>query len=267
MSFRFYDHPAGVESPSVTSLLGGISEERLYNWRLRNALKYVKDNNIDLSERKAVDITFDIVQDLSVIEADQGKWIHLLAEFYFAGRPTDILYEPHSLLELIPDAVHNVLLTKDTLKILEKNFYKFIASIGKYTVIESEKEIHGVLDGPNGEPGYFSGTIDTILQQIKAIILLDFKSGRDTYDNHVAQVAAYGYGYNNEQKMLGNPIKVTDLWVVRLGRTENAEPFHILKIKGQYALRGLQLFHTSLNLWYQRSGRWGDIMPSKEEEF
>ena len=56
MAFRFYQHPAGVDAPSVTSLLGGVGEERLYNWRLRNALRFMYENDIQLSGRKDIDM-------------------------------------------------------------------------------------------------------------------------------------------------------------------------------------------------------------------
>ena len=266
MGFRFYNHPAGVEAPSVTSLLGGVGEERLYNWRLKNALKYIKDENIDLSVPKAVEMVFDIVQDLSIVEADLGKWLHVYAEFYFAGKPTDILYDRAVLSSIITDLEHDVLYKRDTLEIMERNFLKFIASLGQYKVIASEEEVHADMDGPLGLPAYYSGKLDTILQQNRRNALLDFKTSWQAYDNHAAQVAAYGYGWNNDQKMMGGTDLVNALWVVTIGRTKNAKPFNITIITGDHAKRALELFRTALNLWYLRSGRWGDILPPKNDE-
>ena len=266
MAFRFYQHPAGVDAPSVTSLLGGVGEERLYNWRLRNALRFMYENDIQLSGRKDIDMVFEEVRDLSVIEADQGKWIHLLAEFHFAGKPIAGLYEREMLNQLIPDLEHDILSKIDTLKILESNFYKFVGAIGKYKVIASEQVTHGVLYGPQEQSGYYSGCIDNIIEQGRNVPLMDFKSGRDVYDNHIAQVAAYGFSYNEEQKFSDNPLKVNSLWVVKLGRTEGSNPYEIIKPKKDEIRMGMNLFHTALNLWYIRSGIWGNILPDREDE-
>ena len=98
--------------------------------------------------------------------------------------------------------------------------------------------------------------------------MMDLKSSYGTYNNHAAQVAAYGYAWNTptDWRILEDIEKdgrITALWVVRLGKTPGALPYHISNIKGRCARLALDWFRTALEQCYINSGDWGAIL---EEE-
>ena len=249
---HYYDHPAGVEAPSVTTILGAVAAEALYNWKLENALKLIRDNKVDLTVPKSLKGAILWAEEQASIDAELGTWLHKLAENRLLSNKSAIVYPK------VPDILQG---HEETMEIMASNLETFLSAIKPYGTIACEYTVHGDLDGVNDNIGYYSGTIDAVLEYGGRIILLDFKTSYGTYDNHLAQVAAYGYAWNNDR--VNNKPRVKALCVIRIGKTKDAAPYHSEYCSGKKARLSLSLFQTAMNLWYIRSGRWGDILTKE----
>ena len=247
---RYYTHPAGVRSPGVTSLLSGIGEERLYNWKLKNALEMVRNEGLDLS--KDLNNTIRWINESAGIAAYIGTWLHQAAERFLKGHPEA------NTIPLIPSTLQS---EKKTLERLFANLKTFLDTIPGYKTIACEVPIHGTIMGPTGLPAHFSGTGDGVLEISSRIVLLDWKTSKDTYDNQAAQVAAYGYGWNNSPPLTH---RIQELWIVNINKQAKGEPFSIEKVAGKRATNALEMFKVALMRYYITSGDWGPIL-SKDE--
>ena len=263
-SERFYDHPSGTKVPSVTTVLGKIADERLYNWKLRKGLKLVKDGGVDTTKRDMVARTVKHIEVEDTNDADMGTWLHLIAEKRFRGWGADKSRD-HANNSFSGDFLEA---NEETLDRLARNLETYLASIAGYKTIATEVPVFGEVEGITGIPTMFAGTIDTIIQLQQQIILIDFKSSYSTYDTHAAQVAAYGYGWNQtcrvlESQKITAPPKITRLAVIRIGKTPGSTPYHPEMIVGKQAVLAWALFRIALNLWYIRSGKWGAILDDE----
>ena len=247
---HFYDHPAGVEAPSVTTVLETVSTESLWRWKQKKILEYIRDEGINMRDRGAVPHMITHIENLAEEEAAIGTWLHSLAENILKGS------------NAIPECPEILQHRQVTLELLQSRLLTYLKSIGNYRVIGSEIIIHGQMELDEGI-GYFSGTADALLGlgARKKINCLDFKTSFGTYDHHVAQVCAYGYGWNTHTvRMTPKLPRVEGLCIVRINKGTKSEPYHTEFVRAKAARMGLSLFKSALNTWYLRSGLWGRIL-------
>ena len=269
---RFYDHPQWGKVPAVTSLLQEIAQESLHRWKLNNLLKLVREGEITITENTTPASLMKRADKLSQTAAEMGTWLHLIAENVFRGEYTIEPDNPHYQFLHLPTYLQvpkHLEEEVETLERLFKNLCIYMKAITGYKSIATEQRIFGRLAGPEGQDAYFAGTADQVIELYTKIILLDFKTSWATYDNHMAQVAAYGCGWNQGglfgglEGSLDIP-RIQRLQVVRIGKSPGARPYHVQSVSPQAAKNSLYLFQCALNQWYLRSGKWGPILEDDE---
>ena len=251
----FYDHPLGVQAPSVTTILHNLAGEGLFYWQLNKAMEMIGEQDIDVSDKRNHIIVRRKLENLSTVEAAMGTWLHTVAEKRLLGRlPIGSKWPPIGINKTLQPF-------EEQLQLLVANLDLWLLSIKGYKTIRVEQAVHGVIHHENGKPMYFSGTADDVLELNGKVTLLDLKTSKDIYDNYAAQVAAYGYAWNNSGAIRSQGLpKIQRLQVVRINKLETGKPFYILDVNGDTARLAWDLFKSSISQWYIRSGRWGDIL-------
>ena len=249
----FYQHPANVMAPSVTTILQTVASEALYRWKLNHAVDIINNNYAAYSQEEDVHAA---VEKVSGVEADIGTWLHSLAEVRLNGWPDD---------PAIPDILIG---HEETLERLTENFdayLRYLIETYALDVIATEAVVHGTMycDEYKSQPMYYSGTTDAILQLDNTIILLDFKTSKAVFDNYAAQVAGYAYAWNQAPAVLRNELpRVRRLQVVRINKMEKGEPYYIHEFSREQAKLAYWMFYHAISLWYLRSGLWGDVLAN-----
>ena len=242
MSIRYYNIN-GNQIPSVTSILDGITEPWVYDWRARELAKAAVDaaSPTDLKTKSGKERVVKAAatrKDETALEI--GSWAHLLAENHFTNKPQPDLLPKHTA------ACANLM----------ANFYSFIDAIRPYDVVAVEQQVDGTLyHNELFHTMPFAGTIDTVLDFAGQRWLIDIKSSRKVSDSYAAQVAAYATAWNDTYP----DAKVTRLAIARLSKY-NAGEWELVTIGGERAMMARELFRTALSLFYIRQKVWGEII-------
>jgi len=164
----------GTIVPGATTVLGILAKPALVKWA----------NNLGL---QGIDST-KYVDKLATI----GTLAHLMVENYLTGTEPD--YTSYS-----PEEIGKA----------ENSLLKFLDWEKQYDIkmIFNEKPLISELYG-------FGGTIDCYAEINGKKALLDFKTSKAIYDEHIIQLAAY------KQLLIENGFEVDEVRVLRIGRTE-----------------------------------------------
>ena len=199
-----YKNEAGEKVPSVTTIIGnqlGWNKRILIAWARRTAMQGDDPNEV-LAEA-----------------ADIGTLAHALCECRITGK--DMSLEDYTAEQI----------EKATLA-----FSAFVEWEKKYHLeyIESEKQV------VSEEYGY-GGTIDLIAKHDDDFWLVDFKTSKGVYSDHIIQVAAY----RNVARELGIPIK--ECHVLKLSKVDGSFEHHHLD--DQKVDAGWEVFKHCIELW------------------
>ena len=237
---NIYRNEEGIELPGVTTMLKELSQERLEEWKLKEALKTV----VSLAgKRGAVPNTMRQVKAKLEGEANLGKWLHEVAARKIKGLPS------------IPDIEGRV----SDCQILEANLDKYLEDRGSMDVIAVEHPIQGYFHVPSmGMMVEYGGTLDLVIGHIRRVILLDYKSSRVIHPEHVAQICAYGNGWNQEQEQRIDTLQIVQIykWPVKEGEL----PYRVFQPNDEEMALAWLMFQQAATTWYIRSGRWGNIL-------
>ena len=168
-----YLNDEGVEVPGVTTILKEINQERLNTWKVEQALRLVV--NI-ATKRGAIPETIRQVKAEQENNAKLGSWLHQVAAAKLTGR----------------DEIPNIEGQISTCQILEGNLNSYLKDIGDFQVLEVEKQVFGTIRSPfQGKVIEYAGTFDALIQHLDNTILLDFKTSRRIYPEHIAHCLLY----------------------------------------------------------------------------
>lgn len=164
----------GTIVPGATTVLGLLAKPQLIKWA----------NNLGL---QGIDST-KYVDKLATI----GTLAHLMVENHLTGK--EHIYPEYS---------------KEDIDRAENAFIKFLDWEKQYQVkvIFNEKQLVS-------EEYRFGGTVDCYAEINGKMTLLDFKTSKAIYEEHIIQLAAY------KQLLKENGYEVEEVRILRIGRTE-----------------------------------------------
>ena len=233
-----YYNAEGVPLPSVTTALKTLNEERLTTWRIEQSLKLMQDM---YKQRGAIKAIGTQVDRLKIKETELGTWLHEYATHRIRGQFG------------FPELKDQV----EECKIVRDNFERYLQAIGGWDVIAVEQAVYASFVGYEGREAEFAGTLDVVLHHDGRLILIDYKTARQLQANHYAQIAAYGYGWNQSAP---KEKKAQALQLVQIEKWKGGDGFRVVQLKRSQITLGFELFKAALNAWYVRSGRWGQLM-------
>lgn len=202
-----YKTDDGVKVPGVTTVLGLLAKPQLIVWANRLGLE-------GIDSTKYVDKAARI-----------GTCAHAMIESYLKSQP----YESD---QYSPDEVSQA----------ENSLLKFYEWEKQVNLIPLESEISIV-----SNEHLFGGTIDCYAEIDGKKWLVDFKTGKATYEEHAYQLAAY------QILLKGSGRKVDGCRIVRIGRDET-EGFEDRVFGVDELWRGWKIFQSLLTIYYLKKG-------------
>ena len=200
-----YVSESGEVFPGVTTVLGIINKPQLIPWANKLGLQ-------GIDSTRYVDAT-----------ATVGTLAHEMVQEYLGGPSWDRgRYAPEEV-----DLAENALL----------KFFEWEKHItGKVETIAIEKQlVH--------EPRRYGGTVDWIGRIGGKTWLIDFKTSKALYAEHVYQIAAYN------QLCWINDIEIQGVRIIRIGR-DQGEGFEDKIISSEELQYGEYVFNCALQLYY-----------------
>ena len=168
--------------PSVTTILGVISKEALINWKLNEAIDYLRLNLQPGYVYDEVDIAYLLEnakranEETSRLAKVIGTTVHEWIETYINNQ-----IEGNDIpdLPLNPDA-----------KVGCEAFVKWCEK-SKVKWLESERKIYSLKYN-------YTGTMDALAVLNRTLVCVDFKTSKRLYSEYYLQVAAYAKAYEEE---------------------------------------------------------------------
>jgi len=199
-----YVSESGEVFPGVTTILGVINKPQLVPWANKLGLQ-------GIDSTRYVDAT-----------AVVGTLAHEMVQEYLGGPSWDRgRYAPEEV-----DLAENALL----------KFFEWEKHIGKVETIAIEKQmVH--------EPRRYGGTVDWIGRIGGKTWLIDFKTSKDLYPEHVYQIAAYN------QLCCINDIEIQGVRIIRIGR-DGGEGFEDRVVSSEELQYGEYVFNCATQLYY-----------------
>jgi hypothetical protein len=191
MSHIIYKNKNGERIKSVTTIIGqniGWNKEILLAWQAKEFRK-----NLPLFKtltKEQIDQLTELPFDPTKIKkkaADKGTLVHHYLSMDFYGKEIDQDFKKNYDLS-------SIVLAETALKV----FKKYLEN-NKLSIIDSEISLIS-------EQYQYGGTLDgRIIKPDNTVILLDFKTSKDVYEDHIIQLGAYNqlliennYGTPNE---------------------------------------------------------------------
>ena len=241
---KIYSNTPYGDLPSVTTILDQLDKSGpLMGWAIKTVIEYMKS----LADAKGhILITKDEAQDifrkarayhkeLQTQALELGSEAHNLIEVYIKGQKVD------GLLEANPK--------------LKPSFEAFLdwQNTHKFKFISTERMVCSPLK--------YAGTLDAIAEKDGKLWVIDFKTSKTIYDEHLWQVAAYKtcvedgmYWDNAQEKWVESELEIDGgVGVLRLDKVTG-----IPEWKGYSLMDSLDAFDCFMSLchlWHLRKAR------------
>ena len=220
---RYYLIPGLSEPlPSVTSILSTISKPGLISWEKNVAIDYARDKiskYINNSENANTDGLHEIFENAK----QQPKFI--------MSQAGEFGTKAHKFIELLLQQDFDVDVP-DNMKWINQNFNAWKDEYN-FKNIEQEKYLYSTKYG-------YAGTADSIGLVNENLFILDWKTSKSLYIEHLLQVSAYANAYT---ELTGK--QISNAGVLRLNKNQSGYEFKIIDDLNKHFIT----FRAVLWLW------------------
>ena len=220
---RYYLIPGLSEPlPSVTSILSTISKPGLISWEKNVAIDYARDKiskYINNSENANTDGLHEIFENAK----QQPKFI--------MSQAGEFGTKAHKFIELLLQQDFDVDVP-DNMKWINQNFNAWKDEYN-FKNIEQEKYLYSTKYG-------YAGTADSIGLVNENLFILDWKTSKNLYIEHLLQVSAYANAYT---ELTGK--QISNAGVLRLNKNQSGYEFKIIDDLNKHFIT----FRAVLWLW------------------
>ena len=220
---RYYLIPGLSEPlPSVTSILSTISKPGLISWEKNVAIDYARDK-ISKYINNTANTNLDGLHEIFENAKQQPKFI--------MSQAGEFGTKAHKFIELLLQQDFDVDVP-DNMKWINKNFNAWKDEYN-FKNIEQEKYLYSTKYG-------YAGTADSIGLVNENLFILDWKTSKNLYIEHLLQVSAYANAYT---ELTGK--QISNAGVLRLNKNQSGYEFKIIDDLNKHFIT----FRAVLWLW------------------